>query len=172
MATNDFRKAGVAFKVSSIYRKPLLPPGYQNLDTAEPLRMIHRRLLRQIRSELKQETFSDRAKIALSKAISVHIRANSLDIVVKHPAWRPLVEGQRRQQMTWLVKAKAPIPIVTEEGELIFRTATPQSMRDGRWVHPGRKPSHFVDRAKYVVRTKVKDLLAKEVARQLRESLR
>jgi hypothetical protein len=133
--------------------------------------MIKYRLLRQIRSELKQEAFSDRAKIALSKAVSVHVRANSVEIRANHPAWFPLVEGQRREQMVWLVRAKAPIPIINEDGELIFRSATPKSMRDGKWIHPGRKPSHFVERAKQIVRARVRDLLAKEMAQQIRDSL-
>jgi hypothetical protein len=172
MATVNPRKVGVEYRVTSVRRGPLLPKDAQKLDPTEALRMIQRRLLRQIRAELKQETFSDRAKRALSKAVSVKLMPKSVEVLANHPAWRPLVEGQRSGQMTWLAKAKAPIPIITEDGELIFRTASPRSMRDGKWVHPGRKPSHFVERAKQVVRSKVKAMLAAEMARQLRESLR
>jgi hypothetical protein len=171
MATIDPKKTGIEYRVTSIYRRPLVPPGFAQIDPDEPLRMIQRRLLRQIRTELKQETFSDRAKAALSKAVSVRVKENSVEVVARHPAWFPLVEGQRREQMTWLVRAKAPIPIINEDGELIFRSATPKSMRDGKWIHPGRRPSHFVDRAKQIVRTKVRDMLAKEYAKRLRESL-
>jgi hypothetical protein len=74
--------------------------------------------------------------------------------------------------MTWLTKAQAPIPIVTDDGELIFRSATPKSMQDGKWVHPGRQPTTVIERAKKAAREVVKKRLGTELRKQLRASLR
>ena len=73
--------------------------------------------------------------------------------------------------MTWLVKARAPIPIITDEGKLIFRSATPKSMADGKWVHPGREPKTFIERAKKEARKFVQENISKEILRQLRVAL-
>jgi hypothetical protein len=155
-------KAGLKYKVTSVYKKPLEVAELQDRD---PLDRFKRELSKRLKSELQQEAFSSEAKRALGKAIRIETKPHSLQVVARHPAWRPLVEGQKKEQMTWLVKSKAPIPIITEKGELIFRSATPRSMKNGSWVHPGREPSHFVDRAKKQARKYVKDKMAKELAK-------
>jgi hypothetical protein len=68
--------------------------------------------------------------------------------------------GVRRQQMTWLLsaevrdylafdqypyRARAPIPIQTEAGNLIFRRATPLGMSQGKWIHPGLPEQKFFE---------------------------
>jgi hypothetical protein len=72
--------------------------------------------------------------------------------------------------MKWLVKAKVPIPIITETGELIFRSATAKSMANGKWQHPGRHASDFVEKAKEESRKFIKEKLAKELAQQLKKA--
>jgi hypothetical protein len=104
--------------------------------------------------------------------MSINIKPSSLQVVTTHPGFFPLVEGQKRGQMTWLTKARGPIPIVTETGELIFRRATAKSMADGRWIHPGRSPSDFVTKAKTESRDYIKKKLMEEIRRQLIQSVR
>jgi hypothetical protein len=65
--------------------------------------------------------------------------------------------------MRWLTRARAPIPIITEEGKLIFRSATIKSMKDGKWVHPGRPPYDFIERAKKEARTQIRKAIVSEV---------
>ena len=81
---------------------------------------------------------------------------SSITITAKHPAFMPLLDGQKAEQMAWLTKARRPIPIITEEGELIFRSATPRSMQRGSWYHPGRKPTTVIERARKEARAVVK----------------
>jgi hypothetical protein len=138
-------------------------------------------LLRRLKAKLTPEAFSKRAKKALAKAMAIEIKPASLLVTVDHPAFGPLVHGQNRQQMKWLVKSKTPIPIITDTGKLIFRNATARSMRragggprEGKkgWVHPGRKPSNFVDVAKAESREFLKDKFAKELKKQIKASLK
>lgn len=162
------QKARLKYKVTSVYKKPL---EVAELQDKNPLDRFKRELTKRLKSELQQEAFSDDAKRALGKAIRVEVKPHSLQVTARHPAWRPLVEGQKSEQMTWLTKSKAPIPIITEKGELIFRSATPRSMKNGSWVHPGREPSHFVDRAKRQARKYVKEKMAKELAKVLAKGM-
>ncbi len=151
-----------------VYLRPLLPS--QTVLAFDPdgvLRRTKRVLLKRIRGKLLQETFSDAAKKAIARSVRVETKPNSLIITASHPAFGPLVMGQKKQQMTWLTKARVPIPIITETGKLIFRNATARSMADGRWVHPGRKPSTFVEKAKTETREFIKSRLAKEYAQHV-----
>src|SRR5574338_223956 len=155
-----------------IYLRPLLPPNpIKGMSIDKVLRQTQRDVLRRVKRKLLQTTFSERAKKALAKSIHVVLKPSSLQIVSNHPAFIPLLKGQRQSQMTWLTKAKRPIPIITESGELIFRTATAKSMADGKWVHPGRPPSDFLDKAKEETRNFVKAKLMEEVRKQLRRGL-
>lgn len=158
-------------RVGSIYQKPLLPKlNAEMLESGKALKKAKSAVLKAIKRGILQTTFSKRAKIALTKCVKVEIKQSSLVITARHPAWKPLIEGQKAGQMTWLKKAKAPIPIVTESGEVIFRSATPKSFEDGKWVHPGRQPSNLVEKARREARTAVKATLAREVKRQLKAS--
>jgi hypothetical protein len=65
--------------------------------------------------------------------------------------------------MRWLTKARAPIPIITEDGRLIFRSATIKSMRDGKWIHPGRPPYDFIEMAKKEAKTQIRKAIISEV---------
>lgn len=158
-------------KVKATYLKPLLPSRFSDLSVATALNSLKRELLRRIKAQLLQTTFSDRAKKALAKAVKIEVKPSSLIITARHPAWRPLVEGQRAGQMTWLTKARRPIPIVTESGELIFRSATPKSMADGKWMHPGRAPSNFVEKARQQAREFMRTKLYREYVSQLQRSM-
>src|SRR5512137_74885 len=136
--------------VGRVYLKPLIPEDFEDkLDSTRILKGLKRDILKQFKKSIQtQDTFSERAKTALVKAIRTEILPSSLRITVNHPAWRPLVLGREEQQMKWLTKARAPIPIVTETGEIIFRSATPKTMADGKWVHPGYQKTNLLDKAR------------------------
>jgi hypothetical protein len=156
------------FIAARVYLKPLLPRLRRGITTDDVLRRIRQDLLRRVKKTLLQTTFSDRAKKALHQAIKVEVKPSSLRITAKHPAFGPLVAGQRKGQMKWLAKAKRPIPIITEKGELIFRNATPRSMERGSWIHPGREPSDFVEKAKKATREFMQEKLPEEFGRKLK----
>jgi hypothetical protein len=159
------------FLASRVYLKPLLPKDIaKGTDIEAVLKKAKTDLIRRLRGKLKQTVFSDRAKRALSKALSIEIKASSLQVIAKHPAFAPLVLGQRPGQMKWLMNARRPVPIITEEGKLIFRSATAKSMRDGKWLHPGRPPSTFVEKAKEESRTFLKEKFKKELRKKIRKS--
>lgn len=150
--------------LGSIYGKPLI----RGIETAptRALKLLRTEVLKRIRAKLVQSTFSDRAKRAFSKALSVHIGPSSLTLTSKHPAFAMMLRGQRKGQMKWLVKARAPIPIITESGELIFRTATARSMKNRKWIHPGRAPYDFVEKAK----AEAKEAIRKRLVQELRKT--
>ena len=158
---------------SRVYVKPLLPAGRDSfeIEIAKVIKRTKRDLFKRIKAELQQEVFSDKAKKALAKAITIEVKPSSLRITANHPAFRPLVEGQTTEQMTWLRKARRPIPIITEGGKMIFRSATAKSMKDGKWQHPGRRPSTFIERAKKTSREHIKKKLRAEMTRELKKAL-
>lgn len=146
------------FIAARVRTQPLLPRslrGAKELDYV--LKQAKQTLLRKIRSKIMQQPFSKRAKAALSKSLKIEVKPSTLVVTANHPAFKYFVEGRRRRQMRWLQKTPSPIPIITDEGKLIFRYATARSMKAAGggpnvgkpgWIHPGRKPSDFVTRAK------------------------
>jgi hypothetical protein len=157
-------------RLGTIYGGPLVR-GF-DASPEKALQRVKASVLRRIRDKLIQSTFSDRAKRALYRAISVEIKASSLTIYARHPAFIQLIRGQRKGQMKWLTKARAPIPIITEQGELIFRSATIRSMKDGKWIHPGRPPYDFVEKAKAEAKVQIKKSMVKEMRRVAEEAAR
>lgn len=173
------------FVAARMRMRPLLPDKLSSpSDLESALRKARRDLMRRIKSKLTQTAFSPRAKAALAKAITIEVKPASLVVSANHPAFEPLVRGQRRRQMTWLKKATRPIPIITETGKLIFRTAHARSLtwingpmtgpnvgRKRGWLHPGRPPSDFVERAKKEARTFLREKFKQELIKQVRKSL-
>jgi hypothetical protein len=142
------------------------------LDIKGALQQIKSDMLKYIKGKLTQETFSVEAHKTLAKSIEIKVKGDGLVITPKASAWVPYVGGQKAGQMTWLTKAKAPIPIVTESGKVIFRSATPKSMADGKWMHPGRAPFTLMDRAAHEARKFMNGHLAKMFQEQLRKAFR
>lgn len=157
------------FEIGRVYAKPLLGDPFAGMDLGRVMHMLQRTMLKRIRDRIQQSAFSERAKSALAKSLSIKLKPSSLVVLAKHPAWYPLVEGQRKKQMTWLSKARVPIPIITETGELIFRSANARTMRNGKWMHPGREPSNFVEKAKKEAREVVKAKIARELKKQIQK---
>jgi hypothetical protein len=153
--------------------KPLVPAGA--LDKVEPRKVLQaaqREILKQIRTRIQEAAFSPRAKRALSKGLRTRIGQRSITVIATHPAFFPLLQGQKRQQMSWLTKATRPIPIILDNGELIFRNASPRSMARGRWYHPGRQNSHVIDKAREATRDVIKRRIGKAVLGQLQYAMK
>ena len=152
--------------------KPLIPEGLEDVDPKKVLKAVQKEILKSLQEELQEQAFSHRAKVALAKGLTTKMGPNSLTVIATHPAFLPLLEGQQRQQMTWLTKAKAPIPIILDDGELIFRNATPRSMERGRWYHPGHPATTVIEKARDRTREVVKKRLGKELQRRLGKAMR
>jgi hypothetical protein len=144
-----------------IYGKPLV----KGLDISpeRALRRVKQSVLYRVRQKLFQSNFSDRAKRAFAKAITIEQGPSSLTILSSHPGFVNMMRGRKKRQMSWLTKARAPIPIITDSGDLIFRSATVKSMRDGKWVHPGRGPHDFVDKAKEEAKVSIRKAVLSEM---------
>lgn len=155
------------FRVSRVNLKPMLGDPFKGIDPHRALNLLQRTLLKQIREKLMQTAFSLRARKSLSKALSLKVGDSSLTVIANHPAWGPLVKGQKKGPMTWLQKAKGPIPIVTETGEVIFRSANAKTMKNGAWVHPGRGPTNFIEKAKKEAREAVRTRLLRDLTKQI-----
>src|SRR5690606_9423328 len=121
---------------------------------------------------LMQTAFSERAKKALFQSLRFEIRPSSLVMYTSHPAFTVFLQGRKRRQMTWLLKSKVPIPIVLDNGEIIFRNATPRSMARGGWVHPGRDGEDFLSRPKREAREWAKKQIMKYLKQQIREGFK
>ena len=141
-----------------------------DLDIQRALDKFGKELLRQVRKGVQQAAFSERAKKRLAKALQIKMFPNSLRLTAKDPLWGYLVNGRKQQQMKWLQKSPTPIPIVTETGELIFRSATAKSMKNGGWLHPGRPALNIAEQAKKEARALVQKRLKKEIVAQLRQT--
>jgi len=163
----------IALPKIRINYKPLVPKGA--LDKFEPkkvLKSLQRQILEEIRREIEEYAFSPRAKRALKKGLKTRIYESSLIVTATHPAFFPLLEGRKREQMTWLTKARRPIPIILDTGELIFRSATPRSMARGRWYHPRRESTHIIDKARDAARTVIKRRLVRALQKTLQDTLK
>lgn len=168
----EYRVLMVPITVTTAKLKPLFPQGSLRLNAEKVLRSLQREVLKRLRGKILQETFSDRARRALARGMKVQIGKNSIKVIATHPAFIPLLQGQRKGQMTWLTKARVPIPIVTDSGKLIFRSATAKSMKDGKWLHPGRDPTTVIEKAKKEAREVIKQRIADDLRKQLRRTLR
>jgi hypothetical protein len=159
-------------KVTRVNLRPLLPPGtLEKVNPQRILKKVQREVLKQIQHHIMQSTLSHRAKVSLKSGFEVQRRARSVVVVAKHPGFRPLLEGRKHRQMRWLVKAKRPIPIITDTGELIFRNATPRSMDNGSWYHPERKSTTVLEKATKAAREVLKKQLKKEFKLEIRKAM-
>jgi hypothetical protein len=155
-------------RLTSVYAKPLVKGLDESPERA--LRRLQQSVLYRIRREIFQSTYSDRAKRAFAKAVKVEVKESSLTIRSTHPGFTNMIRGRKRRQMKWLTKAIAPIPIITEDGELIFRTATIKSMRDGKWIHPSRQPMDFLDRVKKDAKEQIRKSIVAEMRRVVKNA--
>lgn len=159
--------------VARINVKPLaLADELARLDTGRLLKGLRKEIMKNLKAKIMAASFSQQARNALARGLKMVIGPNSLTVYAMHPAFMPLVKGQKSGTMTWLLGARAPIPIVLDSGEVIFRTATARSMRHGGWRHPGHKATTIVEQARREAREVVKKRIRREIQRQLRAGLR
>lgn len=158
--------------VARINLRPLMPPGaLEKVNPQRILKALRSEVMKKIQYRILQSTLSHRAKVALKNGFDIRVDQNSITVVAKHPAFRPLLEGRKLRQMRWLVKARVPIPIITDDGELIFRNASPRSMDNGSWYHPQRQPTTILEKAREEAREIIKARLAKEFRHQVRAAI-
>lgn len=157
-------------RLGRVNYKPLLPSG-GSFNAEKVLKSLKREILKRIKQKIMQEPFSARAKQALMSGMRIDVGPNSLTVTAIHPAFRLFIQGRQPRQMTWLTKARVPIPIVLDDGSVIFRTASAKSMANGGWYHPGRPGATFIDRAKAEAREVIRERLKKELAKQIRDTL-
>lgn len=169
-----FKKEAVPQVVASVTYGKALVRGFEHVTVEQAFRKLSRELMVQIRKRIMQTTYSEAAKKRLAKALRADIRENSLRLRVRDPLWGYLVRDYTTgpYTMAWLRKARKPIPIVTETGEVIFRNASPASMRNGKWVHPGRSALNITEKAKKEARQIVRQRLAKEVVKLMQQQMR
>lgn len=153
--------------LTSFYAAPLARE--LGVTPQRALELVRKRILRKIRSRLMRSRLSDRAKRSFAQSLSVRVTKNRLSVLSSHPGFRHQLRGQRKGVMSWLLKAKKPIPIELESGEVIFRTVTAKSMTDGRWVHPGRDRHGFVEAAKREVTAEIKEMLVSTMRKAFRK---
>lgn len=160
-----------AQRLRGVYGKPLTraqEPLTDKPDNRDVLRATGKLAVAQIRAEIGRLTFK-RPATQLAKSFSYRIEGKStLVIESSHPAAQYLNKGVRKHQMTYLTKALRPIPILRDDGTLIFRNATPKSMREGKWIHPGFKGKHFLDRGVARAREMVKNMVASDIKKRVR----
>lgn len=156
------------FVVRAFARGLSSPP---HIDTTKVLESLGPEILKRVRAQVRQTAFSKAAKRRLAKAIKIEVGAKSLKIVSVDPLWNYLVKGQKKGPMKWLLKARAPIPIVTESGKVIFRSATARSLSSGKWIHPGRPALDVTSAAVKASRDLIKKRLNRAVVAQIRAAM-
>ena len=158
--------------VGRINYKPLIPPGgIAQFRPEKILKRMKREILKQIRDNILQDTFSTAAKKRLAKGMRVRLGPRSVTVEAIDKAFLPLLQGQAAGQMTWLTKAKRPIPIVLDSGKVIFRWATARSMKNNSWLHPGRQARTIIERARKAARKAIKKRIKKELLKHFRAEM-
>ena len=100
------------------------------------LRKIGQKGVNNIRSEIKKRELIKTGDMYGS--VGYKMTPQGVRFSVADPA--PYLEkGIRKHQMKYLMKSKSPIPIDVGDANMIFRWASPKSMSEGKWVHPGFK---------------------------------
>lgn len=126
--------------------------------------------MQELKREIDRHSFK-RPPTRLKESFSYEIRESRLIIESDHPAATYLEEGVEPHQMDYLQDADGPIPIMTDDGEVIFREATEESMEDGSWFHPGLQGKHFLERALDKAKERVLDEMKREYADFLRQEV-
>lgn len=116
------RKIDVAARLKVKYKK----------EVQNTYRSIGQKGVNNIRSEIKKRDLILTGD--MYRSVRYKMTPNGVKYLVDEPASYINV-GIRKHQMKYLTKSKSPIPVDAANG--IFRWASPKSMADGKWVHPG-----------------------------------
>lgn len=146
-------------RVRGVYGKPLLGdiPDEHQIEKLknEALERAGKYAVEEVKKEIKRSSWN-RKPNDLIDSFSYEVKGSTMIIKSDHPATKYVDKGVKPHQMIYLEKAKRPIPIITDSGDVIFRTPSSQSMKDGGWQHPGFKGKHFLDRGVEKARERVK----------------
>lgn len=106
------------------------------------LRKIGMKGINNIKSEIKKRKLFKTGDMYAST--NYKMTPQGVRFIVDDPA--PFLEkGIRKHQMRYLLKAKRPIPVNVDAMNVVFRWATPKSMNEGKWKHPGfKRGKHFM----------------------------
>lgn len=153
------------YRLRGVYGKPLVKgtPLEDDEDRSDLLEETGKEAIEEVKKEIRRTSFKGQPKDLLD-SFSYRVEGKStLVLESDHPAAKYLDKGVKAHQMTYLAKSDKPIPILTDEGEVIFRSATPKSMQEGKWQHPGIKGKNFLDRGVDKAREKVKERIAESI---------
>lgn len=161
-------------RLRGVYGKPLVKgiPSDADVDAAkeEALERAGKYAVEEIQREIKRSSWNNKPTRLLD-SFDYEVSGSTMVIKSDHPAAKYLNKDVQPHQMIYLERAKRPIPIITDDGEVIYRTASSQSMADGSWQHPGIKGKHFLDRGVEKARERVKEELVKEYQDLVRKAL-
>lgn len=147
-------------KIKSIYGKPLVKgvvsPEEIEKEKQKALERAGKYALEEIKKEINRAAWKS-SPSDLINSFSYEVKDSSIEIKSDHEAVKYQDKGVKPHQMIYLQKAKNPIPIMTEKGEVIFRNASSQSLKGGGWQHPGFKGKNFIDRGVSKAKEKVKE---------------
>ena len=110
-------------------------------EVRDTLRSIAMKGKINIKHEIKKRDLINKRKLRKPKrmidSVTFKLTKQGVKFIVADPA--PYLErGVKSHKMKYLMKATRPIPIELASGAVIFRWASPKSMRKkGSWRHPG-----------------------------------
>lgn len=161
-------------RVKGVYGKPLVKdlPNEADLDQAKEraLERAGKYAVEEIQREITRSSWN-RKPTDLINSFEYEVKNSTMVIKSDHPAAQYLNKGVQPHQMIYLERAKRPIPIVTDSGEVIYRTPSSKTMADGSWQHPGIKGKHFLERGVEKARERVKEELVKEYQELIKKAL-
>jgi hypothetical protein len=157
----------------------LLPDRVEKNADLDEIEEMRRRVLKkagplmieEIKLELERHSFKS-PPTRLKNSFSYEIIRDQIVILSDHPAAKYLNRGVDPYQMDHLTQSAQPIPIMTDEGDVIYREATPETMADGKWHHPGLDSTHFLDKAIDRARDKLKEKMMVEYREFLEKKAR
>ena len=106
----------------------------------------------------------------IKKSFSYKVGNRSVTITSTHRAakllrtYGPLDKGVKTHQMS---PPRKKVPIMLDDGRLIFRDMTIRSLADGRWIHPGYHGKHFLRRGADKARARINEILADHAIAQV-----
>lgn len=142
----------------------------ENIDP-DLMEEVGRRAVAAIKAEIRRTTFQS-SPTELANSFKYEIKNGILSITSDHPAAEYLNDGVRPYQMTHLTKARRPIPILLDNGEVIFRSATKESMQEGKWRHPGFSGKNFIERGVAKAMGEVRSMAVENVKAKVRARFR
>lgn len=161
-------------RVRGIYGLPLVRhlPDKRQIEKVKKaaLERAGKYAIREIQREIRRASWN-KTPTALLRSFAYQVKESSLIITSDHPAAHYLDKGVDPHQMIYLERADRPIPIITAEGDVIFRQATSKTMADGSWQHPGIKGKHFLTRGVERARERIKEEVSSSYAEFIKESI-